>query len=390
MEKLCCEHGYSYVFLSVHDHGRAARRRRTRAIMSTEHHRSQALLMSLGAGLATGVGASLCLCTSELNKRLLACTMAFSAGVMIYVSLSEVLAVATEYFSKSGEHDESAAYRLGTASLFAGVLLMALVDVIVHRVFEAVEEGDGEHGGNRRTTEQQQRKEPPFRQAQGDPSFMRLQVDDDEHSHQHGRQHGHEHGHDAQDELEGNHDHCHHDHGHHDHSHHDHDHASASIMAVASMRERRKMLVMAMVVSAAIILHNFPEGAATYVASFESLQDGAPLAFAIAVHNIPEGLAVAMPVLHATGSKARAIGLGALSGMAEPLGALLASLIANESSQPDVFGALFGLTAGMMLFVCVAELLPAAYAEKTASTALVALSFFVGCAVMATSLMLGA
>ena len=97
-----------------------------------------------------------------------------------------------------------------------------------------------------------------------------------------------------------------------------------------------------------------------------------------------------MPVLHATGSKVRAIGLGALSGMAEPLGALLASFIANESSQPDVFGGLFGLTAGMMLFVCVAELLPAAYAEKTASTALVALSFFVGCAVMATSLMLGA
>lgn len=129
---------------------------------------------------------------------------------------------------------------------------------------------------------------------------------------------------------------------------------------------------------------------ATYVASFESIEAGAPLAIAIAVHNLPEGLAVAMPVLHATGSKRTAIGLGTLSGLAEPLGAVLASLVANESSHPDVFGGLFGLTAGMMLFVCIAELLPAAYAEPTAPTPLVALAFFLGCAVMATSLMMGA
>jgi len=165
----------------------------------------------------------------------------------------------------------------------------------------------------------------------------------------------------------------------------------ASAFALSTViKERRKMLVMAMVVGAAIVLHNFPEGMATYVASFDSAETGVPLATAIAVHNIPEGLAVAMPVLHATGSKTRAIAMGTLSGMAEPLGALLASLVANESSDPDVFGGLFGLTAGMMLFVCVAELLPAAYAEKTAPTALIALSFFVGCAVMATSLMMGA
>ena len=332
-------------------------------------HKSQALLMSLGAGLATGVGASLCLCTTELNKRLLACTMAFSAGVMMYVSLSEVLAVATEYFFKSGEHDESIAYDMGTASLFAGVLLMALIDWIVHRAFESAVEESQNSLAHPTDEEDGAVKGRLFQPAQGDPSFLRLQVNDT---------------HDGSDGGSG------HDHRHHDHDHDDHDHGSASILAVAAVGERRKMLAMAMVVSAAIVLHNFPEGAATYVASFESLQDGAPLAFAIAVHNIPEGLAVAMPVLHATGSKARAIGLGALSGMAEPLGAFLASLVANESSNPDVFGGLFGLTAGMMLFVCVAELLPAAYAEKTASTSLVALSFFLGCAVMAASLMMGA
>lgn len=77
----------------------------------------------------------------------------------------------------------------------------------------------------------------------------------------------------------------------------------------------------------------------------DSIEAGAPLAFAVAVHNIPEGLAVAMPVLHATGSKSRAILLGGLSGMAEPFAALLASFVANEASSPSLFGCLFGLTA---------------------------------------------
>ena len=79
--------------------------------------------------------------------------------------------------------------------------------------------------------------------------------------------------------------------------------------------------------------------------SQDSIEAGAPLAIAVAVHNIPEGLAVAMPVLHATGSRCRAIALGGLSGMAEPLAALLASQVANEASSPSLFGCLFGLTA---------------------------------------------
>merc|ERR1739848_708050 len=103
---------------------------------------------------------------------------------------------------------------------------------------------------------------------------------------------------------------------------------------------------------------------ATYVASFHSESAGAPLAIAIAIHNIPEGLAVAMPLLYATNNRGRAIGLGALSGMSEPFGALLASLVANERSSTFAFGGMFGLTGGMMVYVCIAELLPAAWAER--------------------------
>ena len=115
---------------------------------------------------------------------------------------------------------------------------------------------------------------------------------------------------------------------------------------------------------------------------------GLLITLAIAFHNIPEGLAVAMPILYATQKRGRAIALGALSGMSEPFGALLASLVANEDAPPGVFGGMFGLTGGMMVYVCVAELLPSAFGEKGASSHLVTLAFFAGCAVMASSLVI--
>jgi len=127
---------------------------------------------------------------------------------------------------------------------------------------------------------------------------------------------------------------------------------------------------------------------ATYVASFHSVSSGLPLAAAIAVHNIPEGLAVAMPVYHATGSRARAVALGSLSGMSEPFGALLASLVANEHSSTGAFGGMFGLTAGMMTYVCLSELLPSAYAERGVPRSRVVAAFFAGAAVMASSLII--
>ena len=97
---------------------------------------------------------------------------------------------------------------------------------------------------------------------------------------------------------------------------------------------------------------------------------------------------VAMPIYYATHSRVRAVGLGALSGMSEPFGALLASLAANESSSSGAFGGMFGLTGGMMTYVCIAELLPAAFGERGVSREIITLAFFAGCAVMAASLVI--
>lgn len=110
----------------------------------------------------------------------------------------------------------------------------------------------------------------------------------------------------------------------------------------------------------AITAHNFPEGLATFFATLENAAVGLPLAFAIAVHNIPEGISIAAPVYFATRNKPLTVCLCLLSGMAEPLGALLGYLILKPFLSPVVFGTVFGLIAGVMVFLALDELLPAA------------------------------
>ena len=109
-----------------------------------------------------------------------------------------------------------------------------------------------------------------------------------------------------------------------------------------------------------ISLHNFPEGLATFIATLEDPAVGGALALAIAMHNIPEGVAVAMPVYYATGSRHRAFAWAALSGLAEPLGAVLAWLVLYNNFSDTVFAVLFGLVGGMMVCISLKELLPTA------------------------------
>ena len=110
----------------------------------------------------------------------------------------------------------------------------------------------------------------------------------------------------------------------------------------------------------AITVHNFPEGLATFFATLGNPAVGLPLAFAIAIHNIPEGIAIAVPVYYATHNKFYAFGASLLSGLAEPLGALIGFTLLSGFLTDAVFGAVFGLIAGIMVFLAIDELLPAA------------------------------
>lgn len=112
--------------------------------------------------------------------------------------------------------------------------------------------------------------------------------------------------------------------------------------------------------AAAITAHNFPEGLATFFAMLESPTLGLPLAFAIAIHNIPEGISIAIPVYFATQKKSYAFTACLLSGLAEPVGAVIGYALLQPFMTQATFGAIFGVIAGVMVFLALDELLPAA------------------------------
>ncbi|ADT65658.1 zinc transporter ZupT [Campylobacter jejuni] len=134
----------------------------------------------------------------------------------------------------------------------------------------------------------------------------------------------------------------------------------------------------------AIAIHNFPEGFATFISSLDNLTLGIAIAIAVAIHNIPEGLAVSLPIYHATGDKKKAFIYSALSGFAEPLGAFVGALILLPFMGDLTLAISFAVIAGIMVFISLDELLPAAKTYDKAHDSLYGL--IAGMAIMALSL----
>ena len=132
------------------------------------------------------------------------------------------------------------------------------------------------------------------------------------------------------------------------------------------LNQNNKLYKLGIFTMIAIIIHNIPEGIATYISSETNIKLGIAITIAIAMHNIPEGISIAMPVYYATKNKKKAIGLTFLSGMSEPLGAVIAFLFLNPIINNTIMGGLFAIIAGIMTYISIIELLPAAlqYKEK--------------------------
>jgi zinc transporter, ZIP family len=150
--------------------------------------------------------------------------------------------------------------------------------------------------------------------------------------------------------------------------------------------ENSRLLRTGTLVALGIAVHNFPEGMVVFFASLESLRLGGVLAIAIAIHNIPEGIAVAMPIYHATGNRTRAVLYAGLSGMAEPLGALIAALFLLPLLTEEAMGYVLAFVGGIMVFISLDELLPAAH--RYGEEHWVILGILLGMLVMAVSLAL--
>lgn len=111
----------------------------------------------------------------------------------------------------------------------------------------------------------------------------------------------------------------------------------------------------------AIVLHNIPEGIATFLTSNHDLKLGITLAIALALHNIPEGISVAVPIFYSTGNKKKAFLYTLVSGMSEFLGAIFASIFLVGFSNEFFMGCLYAVIAGIMMHISIYELLPSSF-----------------------------
>lgn len=136
----------------------------------------------------------------------------------------------------------------------------------------------------------------------------------------------------------------------------------------------------------AIGIHNFPEGMATFMAVLADPVVGVSIAVAIALHNIPEGISISVPVYYATGSRRRAFWFSFLSGLAEPVGALVGYLLLRPFLDDGVLGLVFAAVAGIMVFISLDQLIPNAKKYDTGHQAVYGL--IAGMGVMAVTLVM--
>ena len=230
------------------------------------------LALTLLAGLATGIGSVIAFFFKKSDSRFLALSLGFSGGVMIYISLVELLAGARIELMNIYGHQRGALYTIG--AFFCGMLIAMLIDKLI----------------------------PSYE----NPHEVR-RVEEMEHP-------------------------VHHD----------------------------KLLRSGVLFALAIAIHNFPEGMAVFMSGLTNSATGISIAVAIAFHNIPEGITVSVPLYHATGSKKKAFVWSLLSGLAEPLGAIVCWLILTPFLSLQLMMFTFAAVAGIMVFISFDELLPLA------------------------------
>ncbi len=227
-----------------------------------------AFLLTLIAGLCTGIGGFIALFVKKQNKVFLSISLGFSAGVMIYVSMIEIFVKAQQSLVAEVGEKQGAIYTV--LAFFGGMLIIAFIDKLI-----------------------------PSAENPHEIKNMETEKGDD-----------------------------------------------------------KKLMRMGVFTALAIGIHNFPEGLATFISALQDTSVAIPVVFAIAVHNIPEGIAVAVPIYYATGSKKKAFFYSLLSGLSEPVGALIGYLLLMPIMSDFVFGIIFAGVAGIMVFISLDELLP--------------------------------
>ncbi len=290
--------------------------------------------LTVFAGMATGIGSAIAFTAKRTNYRFLSIATGFSAGVMLYVSFVEIFFKGVD--SLTATYGDYWGHWVNLAAFFGGILLIGIIDVLIPTAENPHEPHSEEEAACL------------YDSSAPIPDFKAV------HSQREGG-------------VEPN----------------THDH---------SLRER-KLMRMGLFTALAIAIHNFPEGLATFLAALQDPKLGVAIAVAVALHNIPEGVSVSVPIFYATGNRKKAFFYSVLSGLSEPLGAIIAYaalllLVGGETGviPSQVMGILFGVVAGIMVYISLDELLPTSRAYGKGHDSLFGLVG--GMLVMAVSLIL--
>lgn len=259
-----------------------------------------AIVLTIFAGLSTGIGSLIGLIAKKTNTKFLSMALGFSAGVMLFVSFVDIYPKANDMLL--GKLNDTLSGWLTLVGFFIGILLIAGIDMLIPKDKNPHEIKDVE---------------------------------------------------DLND---------------------------------IKNKSNKSLLRMGVFTALAIGIHNFPEGLATFMATLADPSLGIPIAVAIALHNIPEGLAVSVPIYYATGSRKKAFIYSFLSGLAEPVGAVIGYLLLRPFLNEVVMGMIFSAVGGIMVFISIDELLPAA--KKYGKHHIAMIGLVLGMLVMAISLQL--
>jgi len=337
-----------------------------------------------GAGAATGIGSAVVFFPTLVklaSRRVLAASLGLSAGVMIYVSFVEIFAKSVDEFAAVDGVDDDLGYIYATLSFFGGVVFMMMLDVLQRCIGGRKGHAHGLPNDERETSgvtpqcvgcgnggdvieelqNWQQRAEEEIDVNAGRESNTATSPDD----------------------IKSN-----------------EDADNVSVLSKDAEQqnktveiengpneEQKELSKMGFNTALAIALHNFPEGLATFVAALNDPSVGAVLAIAIGIHNIPEGLCVALPIYYATGNRYKAFMWGCLSGLSEPIAALLGWAVLANAMSASVYAILFGLVSGMMVIISLKSLLPTAHRYDPGDT-VVTYSLVAGMVIIALSLVL--
>jgi ZIP family zinc transporter len=261
-----------------------------------------AILLTAMAGLSTGIGSAIAFFIRRPKYSYLSFLLGISAGVMVYISFTELLgtAIADVGFLKAN------------IAFFIGIVIFAAIDILIPHSYEEESAGDTRFGTDKENT------------------------------------------------------------------------VGSGLSTAASLSSLKRGGIF---IAIGIAIHNFPEGMITFTsAATGDVSLGIIIAVAVAIHNIPEGIAVSVPIFYATGNRRQAFTYSFLSGVAEPVGAIIGYLLLLPFLTPTVLSTTLAFVAGIMVCISFDEILPMAH--RYGREHLVILGVIAGMGIMALSLWL--